>query len=669
MQRARIVLLATIVCAAGGAGAWSPSTAAAAGGPLRWSSPRLVDHATLPGKPTALNSLSCPAAGLCIGVGARGQVESSPDPASTNAWGSAVVDQGADLEGVACPSASLCVAVSATGDVLSSAAPTTSGWSTRAGLFSTPDEPMGGVACASASLCVAVDGGDQIATSTNPGAGVWSVSSPAGAHQFDSVSCPSASLCVIADFDGNVLTSTDPAAGASSYVITSLGVDLNDPNQVFGLLAVSCASVTRCVAGDEDGDLLSSENPAGGAAAWPVAHVDGLNQIDSVSCPAAGLCVAVDDAGNLFTSTSPGGWTTANTVDPSGFGAVTCQSTMLCVAGAADGSVAVSSDPSASPSVWRHTPPVGGGPARHPALRAISCPTASSCTALDGAGKLLTTRNPAGSAPWTTRTLNPGLGGATSLSCLASGFCAAMGPLSHVAVGDVRGAVPWRLADLNLFALDDNGDEAADALGPVSCVSRSLCVATDYSQGVGSAGLLEVSHDPGAGGRSWGEVSLGSPDFDFFNGISCPSRRLCVAADGQADRAAISTDDARHWSFVKVGGSGLDDVSCPTTSFCAAVDQKGNVVTSTRPSAGSKAWHLARIDRHALSAISCASATLCAALDGIRRVLVSTDPSRARSWTATQLGHGLTGVTCPSNRLCLVTTNAGSVYVGRRRFG
>jgi hypothetical protein len=58
MRHARVVLVATIASTACRVWCCSPSTAAAAaaGGPLRWSSVRLVDEATLPAHPTALNS-------------------------------------------------------------------------------------------------------------------------------------------------------------------------------------------------------------------------------------------------------------------------------------------------------------------------------------------------------------------------------------------------------------------------------------------------------------------------------------------------------------------------------------------------------------------------------------------------------------------------------------
>jgi hypothetical protein len=231
----------------------------------------------------------------------------------------------------------------------------------------------------------------------------------------------------------------------------------------------------------------------------------------------------------------------------------------------------------------------------------------------------------------------------------------------------VRGTAAWKLTNLNLFSIDDNGIDSPDSLASVSCASRTLCVATDYSDGVGSAGLLEISHDPADG--SWGQISLGSPGFDFFAAISCPSNRLCVAGDGQGDRFAVSTSAGRDWRFVNAGpGEGISGVSCPTSSFCAAVDQSGYALTTTDPSGGYRAWHHVRIEHRSLTAIACASRLLCVAIDRRGRVLVSADPGAgASSWKSASVGSGVTGVTCPSARLCLLTTGAGTVRLGRLR--
>jgi hypothetical protein len=651
---------------------WTADSRAAAG-PLQWSAPRLIDHATVPTQPAALYGLSCAGGGgLCVGVGFRGQVQSSLDPLSARDWHSATINSGKTLQGVSCPSTTLCVAVSAGGDLLSSVDPTAGSWSTAGKVFSSPGFGLGGVACATASLCVAVDGGTQIATSTDPAAGVWSVTTVSGSDQLDSVSCPSASLCVIGDFDGGVLTATSPAAGASAYTDTDLTGDVNAPNTQFTLLSVSCASATECVASDDNGDLIATNDPAGGASAWSAAHVDGVNQLNSVSCATTGLCVAVDGVGNVFASTAPNGtkasWTATDNVDPSGFGAVACSSATLCLAGGFDGSVAVSQNPSAAAPTWSATPQLGSGAARRAALLAISCPDASSCVTLDSAGNLLSTGKPAsGSAGWKSRALNPGLGSADSISCVAGGSCVAVGPLSHVAFGDVGGTTPWKLTNLNLFSIDDNGVDSADSLGQVSCASRSLCVAVDYSDGVGDEGLLELSKAPAGG--SWQQVSLGSPDSDFFTSVSCPSTRLCVAGDGQGDRLAVSTNAGRDWGLVRGGpGQGIAAVSCPSRTFCAAADESGYVLTTTDPSGNRRAWHSQRIEHRSFAAIACASRSLCVAFDRRDRVLVSTDPSGGvSSWKPAALGSGLTGVACPSSKLCVVTTDAGTVRLGRRR--
>ena len=674
IRRSVRAMVLTIACA----GCWlvcaSPWTAdaAAAKGPLKWSAPLQVDHVTVPVRPAVLYGLSCPDTGLCVGVGPHGQVQATLDPESGVGWRSATVDAGATLQSVACPSTTLCVAVSTGGDLLSFVDPGAGAWSAPVSVFSQPGAGLAGVACAGPSLCVAVDGDNQIATSTDPASGVWSVTELTGPYQLDSVSCPSLSLCVIADFDGNVLTSTDPVAGASAYTTTALSQDVKAPDTLFTLLSVSCGSATQCVAGDDNGDLLVTDDPGGGASAWSAAHVDGANLLDSVSCVASGLCLAVDGVGNVFASAQPDGsrqsWTATQNVDPSGFDSVACQSATLCLADAADGTVALSRDPGAAAPSWSHTSRLGSGSTRHPALVSISCPGPSSCVALDSAGKLVSTRRPAGAAAsWSSKTLNPGLGSASSIGCVTGGFCVAVGPQSHVAAGDVGGRAAWKLANLNLFSIDDNGVSSPDSLGSISCASRSLCVATDNSDGVGSAGLLEVSRDPAAG--SWGQVSLGSPDFDYFTAISCPSTRLCVAGDGQGGRFAVSTDAGRQWRFVNAGGGeGIVGVSCPTSSFCAAVDQSGYVFTTTDPSGGRKAWHQVRVERRSFDAIACASRALCVAFDRRDRVLVSADPGGgASSWKPATLGSGLTGVACPSSRLCLIATDAGTVRVGRLR--
>ena len=63
---------------------------------------------------------------------------------------------------------------------------------------------------------------------------------------------------------------------------------------------------------DGNGNVVTSSNPTGGAAAWKVTAV--RRWLGGVSCPSSGLCVAVDGSGNVLTSSNPTGGAAAWTV-------------------------------------------------------------------------------------------------------------------------------------------------------------------------------------------------------------------------------------------------------------------------------------------------------------------------------------------------------------------
>ena len=58
-------------------------------------------------------------------------------------------------------------------------------------------------------------------------------------------------------------------------------------------------------------------------------------------------------------------------------------------------------------------------------------------------------------------------------------------------------------------------------------------------------------------------------------------------------------------------------MSCPSTSLCLAVENRGNVLRSTDPARGRRArWVLHRLDTlHALHAVSCVSPSFCVTVD------------------------------------------------------
>jgi hypothetical protein len=311
--------------------------------------------------------------------------------------------------------------------------------------------------------------------------------------------------------------------------------------------SVSCPSLGLCVAVDRAGDVLWSTNPTGGARAWFAAPVDGGNELTSVSCPATTLCVAVDGAGDVVTSQDPtgggGAWAvskidssaTANNTDNAGsvlLRGVSCPSTSLCVAVDAAGNVLASTNPAGGSTAWTITHADtnrsygcgGGGLTCQPPLVGVSCPSTALCAAVDFSGNVLTTNTPTAPGAWASVSTHPGgLGSLWGISCPAVGFCATVDGAGGQAITFNPGAPGLRVSR----SLPGN------AYG-IWCQSASLCQASAQPRG----GLSSVlgSYNPGAAKSTWISSPLGA-----VNTIACPTPLVCIAGDDQGDIAAGET--------------------------------------------------------------------------------------------------------------------------------
>src|ERR1700693_3636342 len=115
--------------------------------------------------------------------------------------------------------------------------------------------------------------------------------------------------------------SQNGTAGSPLTWAAPLRVDHQPPFAGNNLEGVSCPTSGLCVAVDELGNVVTSSNPQGGAAAWTVTHVDftkdaqsQATNLSAVSCPSGDLCVAVDFSGDVVTSTNPTGGASASHV-------------------------------------------------------------------------------------------------------------------------------------------------------------------------------------------------------------------------------------------------------------------------------------------------------------------------------------------------------------------
>jgi hypothetical protein len=98
----------------------------------------------------------------------------------------------------------------------------------------------------------------------------------------------------------------------------------------------------------------------------------------------------------------------------------------------------------------------------------------------------------------------------------------------------------------------------------------------------------------------------------------------------------------------------------------------GKVFASHHPTAGPSAWSTTGLQEPSLGLISCPTATFCALGDGRGNLLTSARPTRGRAgWTRTHIPHEthvreLTAISCASPRLCVAVDHKGREIIGAR---
>jgi hypothetical protein len=150
-------------------------------GGLTWSPPYSADPSWDEYEPTAITSLSCPSASLCLGTDKLGNIIESTNPvgqAQNNEQWTVLssIDAGAGsqngspgVRGISCPSTTLCVAVDGSGNILyteSPAATAQGGWTVVSSL--NPEGGITGISCPTTTECVITDQGGDIQYGTAP---------------------------------------------------------------------------------------------------------------------------------------------------------------------------------------------------------------------------------------------------------------------------------------------------------------------------------------------------------------------------------------------------------------------------------------------------------------------------------------------------------------------
>jgi hypothetical protein len=303
--------------------------------------------------------------------------------------------------------------------------------------------------------------------------------------------------------------------------------------------------------------------------------------ITGISCPTASLCVVVDLNGNALTTATPSrprSWKRFLIDSRAPLNAVSCSSPTFCAAVDTNGDVVTSTDPTAGPAAWtvvqiRPGFPFAGGTVSVP-LTAISCPSSQLCvTGDDFPREIITTTDPRGApAGWSDR-IGIGhtysAGGLVSVSCSSTRFCAALGDNGVYASTDPTSPASTKLV-IN------------DSLEAISCGSRTLCLAVVGGRQNGGPGGVWRSTDPAARRPRW---TLALPDSNQQFAVACRGRGLCVATDsaGTVTMTAHPAEAHPAWQTRRVDQTNvMSAISCPTVRLCVAADTYGNLLAGHR---------------------------------------------------------------------------------------
>ena len=135
-------------------------------------------------------------------------------------------------------------------------------------------------------------------------------------------------------------------------------------------------------------------------------------------------------------------------------------------------------------------------------------------------------------------------------------------------------------------------------------------------------------------GTSWSPATVVDPGNELGT-VSCPSTSFCAAVDYGPN---VVTFNGTSWSKPSAidPGTYLQAVSCASASFCVAIDRKGNALTFN-----GRTWSPpVNADPNGLSmgeggiswpVVSCPTSNFCAAVDGASGNVVTFD---GRGWTA-----------------------------------
>jgi hypothetical protein len=438
--------------------------------------------------------------------------------------------------------------------------------------------------------------------------------------------------------------------------------------------AVSCTSSSFCMGLD-----LAS----GSAFRWNGASWSAPDRIETgpylddgydmhLSCVSAAFCLAVDTNGNSFTYNGTK-WSPAANIGLDA-ATVSCATPTFCMAAAAGQSAIFSGSAWSAPVTISNTDQI----------EALSCPSDSFCMAVSAVGLAYTYSTSGWSASADAASPIP----LVQVSCASTTFCVAVsstgrayfynGSWAGPAILNASGSmddVTCPIGTTFCLALGSNGSYYTTHGGATWTGATTLDAGNASVGSCASATSCMVTFGTRIfvlGGTSWKQSAApAGPLHGFTYSVSCPTRSYCVAVDWSG---AYLVYNGKTWSSPQTIGSqasAVDSVSCSSPDFCMAVDaSNANGLGGHVFIFNGHSWQYKGQDGLPLSSVSCIGPDLCKMLtyssDG--SVLTATWngtsilngglDSYAGFATAPGQGH----ISCASATFCAAVDQAGNEF-------
>jgi hypothetical protein len=197
---------------------------------------------------------------------------------------------------------------------------------------------------------------------------------------------------VASDNQGDVVTSVNPARRGSKWKFLHITGRASVYNQ---LESLSCPTRSFCVTGSGDGVGYFSLAPGAAAPSWKRVQIDTDTAVygdgdygdalETLACPTISLCVAADADGNVLSTTDPTQqtpWKSERLGALPANASLVCTSTTLCILVDVS-SVFISQDPTGSASSWQTS-------AHHTSPSAVACAKSRLCLLTYTNGNIVT---------------------------------------------------------------------------------------------------------------------------------------------------------------------------------------------------------------------------------------------------------------------------------------